>query len=80
MHLSAGGFAVDGREAASRILEAAGTHKPAVIYMTGDLVENSGYNANGGTPLFLQKPFRVSDVLAILRDVMSATPAEGPRT
>jgi PAS domain S-box-containing protein len=80
LHLSAGGFAVDGREAASRILDAAGTHKPAVIYMTGDLVENRGDNANGGTPLFLQKPFRVSDVLAILRDVMSAAPEEAPRT
>jgi CheY-like chemotaxis protein len=80
LHLSAGGFAVDGREAASRILDAAGTHKPVVIYMTGDLVENRGDNANGGTPLFLQKPFRVSDVLAILRDVMSAAPAEAPRT
>jgi two-component system NtrC family sensor kinase len=80
LHLSAGGFAVDGREAAGRILNAAGTHKPVVIYMTGDLVENSGDNANGGTSLFLQKPFRVSDVLAILRDVMSAVPAEAPRT
>jgi two-component system NtrC family sensor kinase len=76
LHLSAGGFAVDGREAASRILAAAGTHKPVVIYMTGDLIENSAGSTNGGLPLILQKPFRISDVLAILRDVLSAAPAE----
>jgi PAS domain S-box-containing protein len=79
LHLSAGGFAVDGRDAARRILDAAGTHKPVVIYMTGDLVESSGDNANGSLPLLLQKPFRISDVLAILRDVFSAAPAEAPR-
>jgi len=28
LHLSAGGYTVDGREAAKRILEAAGTQKP----------------------------------------------------
>jgi PAS domain S-box-containing protein len=80
LHLSAGGFAVDGRDAARRLLDAAGSHKPVVIYMTGDLVENSGDNANGGLPYLLQKPFRISDVLAILRDVLSTAPAEAPRT
>jgi PAS domain S-box-containing protein len=80
LHLSAGGLAVDGREAASRILNAARTHKPVVIYMTGDLVENGGNNPNGGLPLFLQKPFRISDVLAVLRDVLSAAPAETRNT
>jgi PAS domain S-box-containing protein len=76
LNLSAGGFAVDGRESARRILDAAGTHKPVVIYMTGDLIENNGDRANGGLPLFLQKPFRIADVLAILRDVLSSAPAE----
>jgi len=38
LHLSSGGFRVDGRDAACRILEAAGAQRPAVIYMTGDLV------------------------------------------
>jgi two-component system NtrC family sensor kinase len=79
LHLSAGGFAVDGRDTARRILDAAGTRKPVVIYMTGDLVESSADNANGSLPLLLQKPFRISDVLAILRDVLSAAPAEAPR-
>jgi PAS domain S-box-containing protein len=80
LHLSSGGFAVDGREAASRILAAAGAQKLAVIYMTGDLVENGGGGANREMPFCLQKPFRISDVLAILRDALHAAPAESPRS
>jgi two-component system NtrC family sensor kinase len=75
LHLSSGSFMVEGREAARRILEAAGTQKPALIYMTGDLVESQ--EADGqGEPLCLQKPFRVSDVLSLLREVLSDAPAE----
>jgi CheY-like chemotaxis protein len=80
LNLSSGGFAVDGREAASRILKAAGSQKPALIYMTGDLVEGSQETAGGDEPLCLQKPFRVSDVLAFLRDVLSDAPAETRNT
>jgi two-component system NtrC family sensor kinase len=76
LHLSAGGFTVDGRDAATRILEATGTRRPAVIYMTGDLVDVTEGNAGRSEPLLLQKPFRVSDVLALLRDVLSDAPAE----
>ena len=76
LHLSAGGFTVDGRDVASRILEAAGTQKPVVIYMTGDLLESIPGAPGGSQPICLQKPFRISDVLALLRDVLSAAPAE----
>ena len=76
LHLSSGGFALDGREAAGRILEAAGGQKPAVIYMTGDLVEDGVSASNRDVPFCLQKPFRISDVLAMLRDVLSEAPAE----
>ena len=76
LHLSSGGFRVDGRAAASRILEAAGEQKPAVIYMTGDLVEITQGTASRGEPCCLQKPFRISEVLALLRDVLSDAPAE----
>jgi PAS domain S-box-containing protein len=75
LHLSSGGLTVDGRDAASRILTAAGAQKPALIYMTGDLVEGSHETAGGGGPLCLQKPFRISDVLVVLRDVLSTAPA-----
>jgi len=80
LHLSSGGFTVDGRDAASRILEAAGAQRPAVIYMTGDLVESNPGTAGPGEPGCLQKPFRVSDVLSILRNVLADAPAETRHT
>ncbi len=80
LHLSSGGFVVDGRDAATRILMAAGVQRPAVIYMTGDLVESGQGNTGRGEPLWLQKPFRISDVLALLRNVLSDTPAETRQT
>jgi PAS domain S-box-containing protein len=76
LHLTSGGYTVDGREAATRILEAAGKQKPLVIYMTGDLIESTPGTAGRGEPLCIQKPFRISDVLALLRDVLSDAPAE----
>ena len=76
LHLSSGGFMVNGRDAASRILGAAGSQKPALIYMTGDLVEVA---EGAAEPCCLQKPFRISDVLALLRKVLSAAPAETRR-
>jgi len=41
--------------------------------MTGDLVEDNG---SGGHIRQLQKPFRISDVLVVLREVLAAKPAE----
>jgi hypothetical protein len=71
---------VDGRDAAVRLLEAAGPQKPLVIFMTGDLLENLPGAAGSSHPICLQKPFRISDVLALLKDVLSAAPAEAPHT
>jgi PAS domain S-box-containing protein len=76
VHLSIGGFVVDGRKASGRLLEAAGAHKPALIFMSGDLVENAEGTAGRDEVFFLQKPFRICDVLALLRDVLAAAPAE----
>src|SRR5467141_2993966 len=80
LHLSSGGFMVDGRDAASRILETAGPQRPAVIYMTGDLVESSQVTAGSAEPVCLQKPFRISDVLVLLKGVLTDAPAETRRT
>jgi DNA-binding response OmpR family regulator len=74
VNLSAGGLAADGRQVAQQILSAAGANKPTVIFMTGDLVEIPG--SSSGRPYRLQKPFRISDVLAMLREIVSAIPAE----
>ena len=56
-----------------QILSAAGANKPAVIFMTGDLVEAVGCRLR--EPRRLQKPFRISEVLAIFRDIVAAIPA-----
>ena len=76
LHLSSGGSVEDGRAAAARILASAGAHKPAVIYMTGDLIDTAEGAASHGEPFVLQKPFRISDVLVLFREVLAAAPAE----
>jgi CheY-like chemotaxis protein len=73
LNLSANGFATGGREAAQQILSAAGPRKPTVIFMTGDLVDSS--DANPSEPRRLQKPFRISEVLTLFREILSGTPA-----
>jgi PAS domain S-box-containing protein len=74
LHLSAGGFFVDGREVAARLLAAVGSQKPAVVYMTGDLMDSPQAAPSRGEPGYLQKPFRISDVIALFREAL--TPAE----
>jgi PAS domain S-box-containing protein len=76
LNLVEGGSPASGQSAAERILTASGEHKPAVIYMTGDFVETGKGEPRLGDPHRLQKPFRVSDVLTVLRDVFAASPAE----
>jgi two-component system NtrC family sensor kinase len=76
LNLSAGGFVVDGRKASARLLDAAGPHKPALIFMSGDLLESAERQSGREEPFYLQKPFRISDVLALFREVLTASPAE----
>jgi two-component system NtrC family sensor kinase len=74
VNLSANGFSTGGREAAQQIVAAAGTPKPIVIFMSGDLVDTLA--GDSSKPPRLQKPFRISEVLAMFREVFSAsTPA-----
>ena len=80
LHLSSGGFMVDGRDVAGRILNVAGVQKPEIVYMTGDLVDGRSEDAGRGDPFWLQKPFRISDVLALLRNVLADAPAETRHT
>jgi CheY-like chemotaxis protein len=73
VNLSGGGSGQNGREIASQIVAASHRGvKPEVIFMTGDLVENG----NDGHVQQLQKPFRISDVLVVLRGALSARTAE----
>jgi hypothetical protein len=55
----------DGRSAAAHVLKSAKAPKPIVIFMTGEFVDANGC-ADGS--VFLQKPFRILDVLAIMRE------------
>jgi PAS domain S-box-containing protein len=73
LNLSSGGQGVPGEEAAQQILAAAVHSKPEIIFMTGDLVDPS--DAKPGDVRRLQKPFRISDVLAALCEVLAPTPA-----
>jgi CheY-like chemotaxis protein len=73
LNLSANGFSAGGREAAQQVLAAAGANKPAIIFMTGDLVDAP--DPNSSEPRHLQKPFRISEVLAIFREALSRSPA-----
>jgi len=66
LRLKAGGSFGDGRAAAAHVLSAAGAHRPLVIYMTGEYIDPNAPVSYGGA--FLQKPFRILDVLAIMRE------------
>ena len=57
----------EGREASAHVLAASGAHRPLVIFMTGEYVDPNAAS-NGDAAGFLQKPFRIQDVLAILRE------------
>jgi hypothetical protein len=43
--------------------------------MSGDLLEPADFPANSGQPFHLQKPFRISDVLALLEEIFSSSPS-----
>jgi len=73
VNLVSNGHSLAGQEAAQQILSAAGAHKPAVVYMTGDLVEPVTPGSN--EPRRLQKPFRISEVLAVFREIFTASPS-----
>jgi CheY-like chemotaxis protein len=66
LRLKSSGLFSDGRSAAAHVLAAAGTHRPLVIYMTGEYIDPVTAGADGAA--FLQKPFRILDVLEIMRE------------
>ena len=72
LHLSVNGTPLNGQDAAATLLASSPAPKPALIFMTGDYTEEPSSDASASAPRRLQKPFRVSDVLAVLREVFSA--------
>ena len=61
----AGAFS-DGHAAAAHLTAAAGAQKPVVIFMTGEYVDQ----AKLGGAAILQKPFRILDVLAVMKEAL----------
>ena len=61
-----------GLEAAKLIRDASRHASPEVVFMTGDLVDPQ----TGQTDFrYIQKPFRISDILAVLYEVLAPAPA-----
>jgi PAS domain S-box-containing protein len=63
---NAGAFS-DGQAAAAHVASAAGSQKPIVIFMTGEYVDQNAKLAGGA---ILQKPFRILDVLAVMKEAL----------
>jgi PAS domain S-box-containing protein len=76
LNLSQDGNHVSGKFAGERLLAAAGVRKPVLIYMTGALIEPSEALPSAREPRHLQKPFRISEVVAMLQEIFAAVPAE----
>jgi PAS domain S-box-containing protein len=74
LNLTAAGQPADGRKVTQQILAAARANQPSVIFMTGELIEPGDSSASG--PRRLQKPFRISEVVALLREILA--PAVSP--
>ena len=71
LNLSPNGGGLTGKAAAARILAAAGAHPPIVIYMSGDLVDSLASDEDSTRVWHLQKPFRISEVLALLQELFT---------
>ena len=71
LRLKSTGALSDGRQAAAHVLAACGADRPLVIYMTGEFVDPDTIAPTGAIS-FLQKPFRILDVLALMREVFMA--------
>jgi two-component system NtrC family sensor kinase len=67
-----GGGHLSGKLAAERLLGATGNHKPALIFMTGELIETPETPRSFDEPRHLQKPFRISEVIALLQELFRA--------
>ena len=65
LRLKSGGALSDGKAAAAHVLSAAGAQKPIVIFMTGEFVDQNSKLAGAS---LLQKPFRILDVLAVMKE------------
>jgi PAS domain S-box-containing protein len=71
LNLSRNGNGFSGKAAAEQIMAAAGPQKPALIYMSGELLESTVVSDAIEQVWHLQKPFRISEVLALLQEIFA---------
>lgn len=71
LKLSGSGPNADGYGVAQRLKIAAGANKPEVIFMSGDVFGEEEKSVGSTRIRRLQKPFRISDVLAMLLEVFT---------
>ena len=69
------GGAASGHAAAANVVAASRGNKPLVIFMTGELTAGTEGREEFEGSAFLQKPFRIADVLNILRESLDAIPS-----
>ena len=75
LKLSGSGPNADGYGVAQRLRIAAGVNRPEVIFMSGDVFGEEEKSIGSTRIRRLQKPFRISDVLSMLTEVFSTSPA-----
>jgi PAS domain S-box-containing protein len=78
LNLSVPGPNGDGRSVAERLKVAAGANKPQTFFMSGELSGEQTPSGPEPSP-WLQKPFRISDVLNLLVDHFSRMPVGSKR-
>ena len=76
LNLSQNGGHSSGKAAAEQLLAVAVERKPELIFMSGELLESPEDAIKPGEPHHLQKPFRISDVLALLMEVFASEDEE----
>ena len=74
LNLSGSGPNADGYNVAQRLKIASGSHKPELIYMSGEVIEEGQGSSASASYRRLQKPFRISDVLNTLMVIFSRVP------
>jgi CheY-like chemotaxis protein len=74
-----GGGHLSGKLAAERLLSATRDHKPVLIYMSGELIETPETPGSPAETRHLQKPFRISDAIAMLQEVFAAAVDTTPK-
>jgi CheY-like chemotaxis protein len=74
LKLAGSGPNADGYGVAQRLRIAAGSNRPEIIFISGDVIGEQGGQGGVSKDRALQKPFRISDVLSILMAVVCQQP------